>query len=567
MIFKLGIKTLLRTPLKTTLFIVLLFIVTLLLCLGAALGLTAANSLHSAEQAFDTICVIEYRDSESLVQDAHMYNYDYSPIKESNLVRSFDQRLYLAGLTENIHLDTSHKTSLHNLLNIVEFSPIERAKTNKIRARIDAVLYSYNAKMTDGETIIIQFPEGCTFNFKQGKQYVSAIVETLEDEYKLEPNLTYIGLQSLGYLMNPSETIMEIKDGFYTSEGQAWKDLATMLDNTAKTLTVVLTDDIESILAFHQHKALVTSGRMLSSEDYRLGNQVCLIEAGLANSQNIALGDAIPIRFFEQSIMSRDNDIRCAHSVDHRTPSWQGNYTVVGFYQVVGNMTGGYGFTPDTIFAPRRSIDYWPEDYQTFDNHISFRLPNGKAENFLDEMDKRHLPGLVFTFYDQGYSKAAGALAAMKKTGLLLTVICALTGFGVVILFSLLILVKQLPSVGIMYSLGATRQKVLGFLLTTVLVVAILGAGSGGFAGYCLSEEVLAVVYKQNIERVSATSAFSGVYGDDAEADFQYIAAGQFSVAAATMGMVLLVTLVISSCFAVRITGAEPMKLLGRKEE
>lgn len=568
MVVKLGIKTLLRTPLKTGLFIVLLFTVTLLLCLGATMGLTAENSLHTAEQAFDTICVIEYRDSESPVQDAHMYNYDYSPIKESSLVQSFDQRLYLAGLAENIDLDIAYKATLHCLLNVVEISPIERTEASKIRARIDTVLYSYDSMVTEGATVIIQFPVDSTFTFEQGKKYVSAIYETHEGEYVVEPDFIYISLQSLGCLISREKAAMEITDGFYTSEeGQAWLDIATVLANTAKTLTVVLTDDTESILAFHQHKALITSGRTLSDDDYRLGNRVCLIEAGLASSQNIALGDAIPIKFFEHSIMSRDNEIMCAHSVDHRALSWQENFTVVGFYQVVGKMTGGYGFTLDTIFVPRRSVDYWPEDYSTYDNHISFRIPNGKVEAFLDEMDNHHLPGLVFTFYDQGYSKAAGALAAMEKTGRLLTIICALTSFGVVLLFSMLILVKQLPCVGIMYSLGATRRKALGFLLTTILVVAILGVGSGGLAGYCLSEKVLSVVYKQNIERVSAASAFSGVYGDDAEADFQYIASGRFGAAAAATGMVLLVTLVVSSYFAVRITGTEAMKLLGRQEE
>lgn len=572
MFVKYGLKTLYRTPLKTGLFVVLLFTVTILLILGMSMWLTAEGSLKSADKAFSTIGVVEYRDPEQPSTDYHRFNYDYTPVIESSYIQSFDQRTYLAGLAEEVSLSKYLKGGLYSANSVIEFVPLEEMDDEQsVRVKIGQVLYSPAPDLEEGAVTILKFSKEVIANLENGKKYVSCVYESQNPagEKVYVANHLWINqsMLTLGYSLVPETVAMEVTDSnFYeTEDGRMWDDLAKMYTNSSHTLTILLTDDFESILAFHQHKALITHGQPMSKEDYLAGNRVCLISNDLASSNGLELGDSISITFSTHSFMVFDNEVRTGVSIDHRKISGQESFEIIGFYKVVEKIPGPYGLSPDTVLIPRQSISYWPDDYITYDNHISFRLPNGKVEEFLDDVGKYQLPGLKFTFYDQGYSKAVGALTTMQKTGGLLAVICILTGFGVVVLFSLLFVAKQLPSIAIMYSLGTSRRKALGFLLTTVLIVSLLGAGGGGFAGYCLSEQVLAGVYTKNVERIAAASAFSGVYGNDTLADFQYITPHRFLTPFAVMAMVLLATLIVSGRFVVKIIRAEPMKVLTRK--
>ncbi len=308
---------------------------------------------------------------------------------------------------------------------------------------------------------------------------------------------------------------------------------------------------------------MVASGESFSPEDYREGNRVCLISTTLAKINGLEPGDSISLTFSEG--LDLYDSIPIAGYFNHLDILDGGNYEIIGLYQIVGSMNGAYGLFENTIFIPQCSVSYPPS--LTRDNFVSFRLTNGKVEAFLKEMEEHELPGLSFTFYDQGYSKVVGALTSMKKTALLLTGVCALVGLGIVLLFSLLFVGRQQRSIAIMYSLGTSRSKALGFLLITVLIVVFLGAGIGGVAGYSLSDRVLADVFARNTEKEAVSAAYSEVYGEDTEADFQAIAPDKPLAPLAATGTVLLATLLFSGLFAAKVLRAEPIQVLTQKEE
>jgi len=182
-------------------------------------------------------------------------------------------------------------------------------------------------------------------------------------------------------------------------------------------------------------------------------------------------------------------------------------------------------------------------------------------------MEQHDLPGLNFTFYDQGYSKVSGALAGMKETALLLTGICAAAGLGIILLFSLLFVGRQKRNIAIMYSLGTSRGKALAFLLITVLMVSGLAVTIGGIAGYTLSDRVLEEVYARNSEEITLGTAYSEVYGEDNEVNFQAITPEKPIAPLTAAGTVLVVTLIMSGIFAAKVLRAEPMQVLTEKEE
>jgi hypothetical protein len=63
------------------------------------------------------------------------------------------------------------------------------------------------------------------------------------------------------------------------------------------------------------------------------------------------------------------------------------------------------------------------------------------------------------------------------------------------------------------------------------------------------------------------SAAYSEVYGEDTEADFQAIAPDKPLAPLAATGTVLLATLLFSGLFAAKVLRAEPIQVLTQKEE
>lgn len=572
------IKNIFRTPVKSLLFFLLLASVTITLCLGLYVWLSVHRSLDAANQAFKTIGIIEYRDPD----DSRIFyinnEYDYSPIISSKYVESFDHRAVVPGFSNR--LDTKFLVKrLEVIPYIIEFTPIDLSDINVAQCEITKIHYSYsnNIKVREGAVIPIRVspvpielsPEITfdTSNLATGKRYLACIMEKIDETFSVNWLTTQSELREITRLLGIEEsidTIMEVNDE-NSLDGLVWAHFIQKYNSITHTATVYTTNDLETILIFHQGMALVTQGRYFSQEDYSKGNRVCLISDTLAKINGLDVGDSIPLNFSEGSVCFI-NSILVGDLFQHLNIIGEGSYEIVGIYRVVGNMgEGGYGIYEDTIFVPQKSLNYQP--YRTWDNLVSFRLVNGKAEAFLEEMEQYNLPGINFTFYDQGYSKVSGALAYMKETALLLTGICAGAGLGVILLFSLLFVGRQKRSIAIMYSLGTSRGKALAFLLLTVLMVAGVSVTIGGITGYALSDRVLADIYAKSSEEIALSAAYSEVYGQDIDLDFQAIVPDDPAVPLAAAGAVLVVTLILSGIFATKILLAEPMQVLAQKEE
>jgi hypothetical protein len=118
-----------------------------------------------------------------------------------------------------------------------------------------------------------------------------------------------------------------------------------------------------------------------------------------------------------------------------------------------------------------------------------------------------------------------------------------------------------------MYSLGAGRKKALAFLMLTVTLVAVLATVAGGLAGYFLSGPVLTNTYERNVQAMATDTDYSGIYGEDTEADFSTVIPPRHHAPLAAAGSILTTTLVCSGLFAAGILRLEPMQVLTAKEE
>ena len=556
-----------RTPIKSIFFLVLLAVLTVFLTIGLSVFFSATKSVTSAHGAFSTIGIIEYKDP--LTGDACHWrgNYDFSPILNSNHTESYDQRIALAGFSEQLIIsDDVHSEKSGSDYSVIEFIPVKIIGGDSAECRIEKILYSGSTYFEEGMIIPIKINLDEEFSWDLGARYVTSLFGHAQvAPYRIEGHLQDLGLKQESF-----EPIMQIHHEDYLNHGNGllWGHLIQKYKNSLHTATVYATNNLETMLIFHQKKALVVSGSHFSAQDYHEGHPVCIISTKLAKSSGLELGDKIFLSFSETSLPLRFlNSIFYVDSFNHLDIIEKGTFEIIGLYQVVENLGQGYGLSDDSIFVPQKSVSFWPNKYITMNNLVSFRLTNGTVEAFLEEMEQHDLPGLNFTFYDQGYSKVSATLANMRKTALLLIGICAVAGLGVIMLFSLLFVGRQRHSIAIMYSLGTSRGKALAFLLTTVLIIAGLAVSIGGITGHVLADKVLEDIYAWNSEEIALSAAFSEVYGDDNEMDFQIITPDKPVAPLTAAGTVLVVTFVLSGILTAKILRAEPMQVLTQKED
>ena len=340
-------------------------------------------------------------------------------------------------------------------MSIIEFTPLEISDDGRrIEARILDVLRSPNSVLKKDTVISLEIgmidqrfldAKG-GHRLEVGKSYLTGISSEGVVETPMYPTISGSWWSDLLESELPIEIFLETTEGDYleSDDGQAWVHILQLYDNSLKTLTICATNGLETILSYHQGKVIISDGRTFSREDYQ-GNQVCIVNRDLARRLNIKVGDFIPISFSEaiHASIGHETGGYSIDSVNHRDILGQGDYEVIGFYQIVGDLSqaNAYGLMRDTVFIPQSSIDFTP--YETLDNLVSFRLTTGTVEAFQQEMGQYDLPGLNFTYYDQGYSKVRGVFTNMRETALLLTLISAGAGLGLVLLFSLLFVGRQ----------------------------------------------------------------------------------------------------------------------------
>ncbi|GEM_PF-2111491 len=597
MIFQNSLRQVVRTPVRTSLFVVLLTAVTAFLTIGINLHLSAALSIAEADEAFTTIGTISFRDLDNPdLNLPDIMNYDYSPIVGSKHVRLLDRRIMLAGVADvtTVFDDVSVAPSRIGVsYSVIEFIPLEFTVDGKPAVQLLRVPHSYRGCFKEGKVITLVAGGGEAYQLQPGKKYITSGYESFQGKNcSVYPLLSQALLQHSGFLGEEASfaSIMEItcEDFWESEDGLLWAHLVEMLQTSVQTLNVYTTNDLATMRIFNQGKALIASGRPFTQAEYDAGAKVCIINAATAKRNGLQVGDRISLAISEQPLIFTGVG-SMAEDFSDVAASREG-YEIIGLYTIIENMGAAYGLHEDTVFVPQRSVSIQPDNITVagtdnsnsvrgdsegisevflpgWENFVSFRLVNGSVEAFKEEMAQRGLSGLNFAYYDQGYSKISGALSGMKETAAILTAICAAAGLGIGLLFALLFVGRQQRSIAIMYSLGAGRKKALAFLMFSVLLVAGIAVGIGGFAGHILSDFISEAAYTSNVETMAADTSYSGVSGEDPGVGFHVVSPPGHQAPLAAAGMVLAVTLVPSSIFAARVLKAEPMQVLTTKEE
>ena len=292
------------------------------------------------------------------------------------------------------------------------------------------------------------------------------------------------------------------QDYLASPAGQVWREeIIPWTKVNQNSAAVVLTDNLYSSYNFNTGAASILEGRAFTQAEYDAGALVCLVSAGFAQYNGLAVGDEITMDFYDTEIARADVSVRgmMASTLDYYyqrlslTPENRldltQTYTIVGIYTAPEFALGQYNFTAETIFVPQASV---PEGERFAEPEVAYlnalALENGTAEEFEAYMARNDMGGL-YQYLDMGYGEAKSTLEAMAANALRLLILGVVVFCLAMGLYLYLQLRRAAAPAATMRLLGQPVGQVYRGLLGAVLAV--------GAAGIVLGVVLAAVLFRQ----------------------------------------------------------------------
>ncbi len=525
-----SLTRLVRTPVKTALFFLLLSFTVALVCAGGSLWKLCGDNLQRFEEIFMTIGTVEQTpertEQEAVwyadIEDYRYYNRAVYGETISPDVLDFEGAGYLSGpeqraYYEALPLDYKFKDREGGLWQfmVVEASPMEDCvPAGPVKMELKNVLYStyppnvvyfylcdHNNDSPEplyaDKTYVMALQDGFAHDWSENGAEAKFEYEPLEGPYSTQADAEGNRLPT----DLTGNWIAEVTPGFYeTKEGQEWLrfcEECVLRGSKHLTFPVTATEDLNLVMAFYSKQAYLTEGELLSQEDYQQGNKVCLISAAFARSNGFQVGDSLhlALRYANYAASANvgggEGRLRADGGVYQVFE--ESDYTIKGIYDVgVGTVEGGWGYLLERneVFIPTASIKNSNEDnialYGRMKGYTTaFRIPNGSEsiENYKRLWEAQGVDHVEITFYDGGYSKLEGGLKNMRTMSVILLTTGIVSAVCIVVFFCHLFIAKQKKQTAIKRCLGMTRGQCARSLLAGVMVIALMGSAAGGFAG------------------------------------------------------------------------------------
>lgn len=330
---RMSIRQLLRTPVKTVLFVLLLAAVSLMLVFGSVLYLQTQAHIEAVKDQFTTIGMVTQRPSstrtvtresgcgvtETAIYDVYdeIIPVDVLDFEGANYIRPPEERLFYMGkigiygdapVTGGIKFMASNPGPEDPVF--VELEALEdSAPGEPTPMRILQQLYGYN--LHDDTLNLCQHYASDPLPMEEGEKYMAVIRREFCPEHNVAEYIALPALYSSQY--NPDGTPMEgdappfhlfYQDGdgsWITShtpggssvdfervelmlrhedEGYSfgpWLEWLNILKNRSSYYPAIATNSLDLLPSFQSHHIKITDGRSITQEEFDAGAHVCLV--------------------------------------------------------------------------------------------------------------------------------------------------------------------------------------------------------------------------------------------------------------------------------------------------
>jgi ABC-type lipoprotein release transport system permease subunit len=490
MIFRNSILSIIRSFGKTALFTLLIFSLTLALALSVSVWASVEQFLEDCEDFYTTIGLIEYMgtdypddtvydaamdtalmslDTSAMVNDDATFLWE-EPSRSFGYIDGFwrtDSNVPSSGLSVLVVGKTTYKES-NNYYSAVVINSLYSTMSRK-----DTILYvddDFGTLETGHYYLLfgeVYFGRSPLLRIRPAT-YDNAIVSTNGIEIPNIIDITSEGMDGFHYEIPEDSILLQV---------------AKTLPVTNNSVLVSSTDDLMSLLPFHQEELYIVEGRAFTEEEYANGSHVIVISQLMAARLGISVGDAIDLSVAVSDIPGVYN----SYWVEDGFSS-NGQFTVVGIMNTVMDKSW-YVYVPKSVGLPESQF---PIGY-TVGRAV---IQNDEAAAFLNRIDSTLDDRFQLTIYDQGYSTVAIPYQTILVVAQIVTAVCSLVEFAVLLLFGFLFVYRQRETSETMLMLGSGRVRVLGYFLFSSGLISLLAASAGAVAGYWLHDGIIELVAK-----------------------------------------------------------------------
>ena len=570
-----SLKQMMRTPVRTILFLTLMVFAAFLMTLGAGIWLKGNRKLEQYEDRFMTIGTVrQIPDSfeQELLWNAETRDYDVKKNAQYSSYFTPEDLLfpgaeYIAG-PEQRSLFIAYQpeyTTLYKSMNteplswsalIAEFSPVEDCvPSESVQIRITKVIggdprlegvvdYFCDHRNPTPEMLYKDktyvamlghqgfFIHGKAYEEKmQSKSEVRIGLELIP--YSLESELLWPNGSRPEDAFRDGQQIFEVTDGFYETEtGRRILNLANSELIWQDCQPVTGTYQTALLMPFYNGQAYICEGRDISEEEYANGGKVCLAPKTFMENNGLSVGDSVKvqllytdrkanagrmfslgggIKFYSGQVDAGGNPLEVFETSD---------YTVVGIYDVTFSGTESI-FDPgaDELIVPMESIEARHGTNlmscgPMTDVTSSFRIPNGSIDEFLRGWAQYGTDKLEFTFYDMGYSRLKAGIDNMKAVSLILFASGVILTVLLLFFFSHLYITKQAERTAIERSLGMKPAQCRWSMLSGFAMLTLIGSVLGAAAGFRMSVDISAANAGETYYETAYTAGITGTVNE-----------------------------------------------------
>ncbi len=611
MIIRNSLRQLMRTPVKTLAFLVLLILAVTFSMLGFQLWSGARDNIDRIDKAYMTIGTVEQKGTSlwtwrSWDAFTKSYTYRQAPVYDgiiplsvldfagADYVLKPEKRpcygAYMPGFV--MSPDPQWESAFDTWYMIAELQPREDSVTGEpVCMKVKKIL-SGDWKEYIDEIWFCDHYNDKPEKFYADKTYIISLMQDnhpdFEDGYLLMPISSVCTTQqdkNGDPITDPvtawdsyDDNWDEVTEGFYdTPRGQAWLNLIGSVQWTKYTVPVVPTQGTKLLMPFYKGDAWVAEGRDIKQEEYDNGEKVCLVEQDFAANNHLSVGGSLQLPLYVADYMwppAQSIGGGLLNAKGEIYPVFEDSaYKIVGIYQTfkgASSEISDYDIARNEVVIPAASVKNSDENNITaigpmMGYSTSFQIPNGSIDEFTAAWEKQGISTLEINFYDKGYTKIKAGLDDIMNTASVLLAAGTVITLLILILFCHLLITKQRKRTAIERSLGMSRNKCTASLLTGILVIVIPACVIGSAISYYLTGYAA-----QQVTAAHTEQAYDTMYSDWVNADTE---TEEFTVSIDhSLGNAWAGLWVIPAAFVIALVNmrgnlkSEPLRLLGEKE-
>lgn len=598
-----SLKQMLRSPLKTGVFFLLLVMTACLLFLGVNLWEMNQKAMKEFEDFFITIGTVQQKKSDSELKvvwdELTGKNIYYQKKKYDKWIQDdelvFDEAKYLAEPIQRPYFgaDMEHLSDFPSFDGNMEEDYFTAEFI--LKENYDG---SKPVKLKIVKSLADSFKEGDEISFfhyediclQTEKRYIASFARYTdvdgngEYEFCLGPGLSSTQYNKEGQMIKGNYehiSISEVTEGFYETElGKCWLEQGNAVQKYQDILPVTPVLDTDLIMAFYEQRAMIKEGREISKEEYQRGDKVCLVSRFLADRLGLKVGGQLrlPLLYasygetpainfgtkgggFAFTLLNAEGELY--EVFDDQT------YEVVGIYDIVSNLNGEHALSPVEVFVPYHAVKgEWDNNIVSTGpmtaGNTSFKIENGTIEEFLELWNQQEFAdSLEVIFYDKGYSKFEESIQSRKIMSCIFLVSGLLLSIVIMVFFCNIFINGQKQRITIERVLGLSKKECRISTLSGLFLVTAIGSIAGSALGWVLTKHIS----MQFVDNVSYDSLYSITRVYSEEMNHYQSMNSSLLQGAVTVGVLIAFSALVSSIYMKKILDHEPLSMLGKIED